>query len=171
MNPRATTLVSAFLVAFLCGCATDYSWRSSVPETMRTVAVPTFRNESDVMELGVIASRQVLREFQREGTFKIRRAGDAAIEVQGVVKSVSAGVSGYDRTTEMVVRAYDLSAVVEVTVVDRRARKVLVDSRVYRPAITMTAGRDLSTARREAAGRLADELSRQVVDDVLNLKW
>ena len=167
MKPFASLL--AF--ALLCGCATEYSWKSSVPEGARTVAVPTFRNESDVMEFGALASRQVLREFQREGTFKIRRAGDAAVEVQGVVKSVTAGVTGYDRTTELLTSAYELSAVVEVSVIDKRMRKVLVDAKVYRPSVTMTAGRDLSTAKREAAGRLADELSRQVVDDVLNLKW
>lgn len=163
--------VYGVLICALGGCASDYSWTSSVPADARTVAVPTFRNESDVMELGALASRQILREFQREGTFKIRTAGNAAIEVQGVVKSVFTRVSGYDRTTEMLVSSYDFSAIVEVSVIDKRTRKVLVDAKTYNPMVTMTAGRDLATSKREASGRLMDELSRQVVDDVLNLKW
>ena len=89
--------VALSALAMLCGCGTDYAWRPSVPSGMRTVAVPTFRNESDLQEAGALASRQVLREFQREGTFSIRMSGDAAIEVQGLVKSVGGGMTGYDR--------------------------------------------------------------------------
>ena len=52
---------------------------------MRTVSVPTFRNETDVLELGAVATRQTLREFQREGTFRIASQDDAALEVQAVL--------------------------------------------------------------------------------------
>ena len=100
--------LSILLGLALCGCGTDYCWRSSVPETVRTVAVPTFRNESNVMELGAVATRQVLREFQREGTFKIRATGDAALEVQGVVRSAHAGISAYDRRAGSRISAFTL---------------------------------------------------------------
>ena len=155
----------------LCGCGTDYCWRSSVPEAVRTVSVPTFRNESNVMELGAVATRQVLREFQREGTFKIRATGDAALEVQGVVRSAHSGISAYDRRAGSRVSAFTLEADVAVSVVDKRNGKVLIDNRVYRPQVGYTAGQDQTTAQRNASGRLAEELARQVVDDILNLKW
>ena len=158
------------LLAF-CGCATGYSWRSSVPEEMRTVSVPTFRNESEVSELGSLAARQLLREFQREGTFKIRMTGDAALEVQGVVKSVTSLRSAYDRRSGSRVAAYTASANVEVSIIDKRNRKVLVDNRRYTAEVPFTAGQDRTTAMRDASGRLADNLARQVVDDLLNLKW
>ena len=78
----------AAALAVLAGCRA-YTWTSSVPEDMRTVSVPTFRNETDVVELGAVATRQTLREFQREGSFKVMRPGDAAIEVQGVIRSLA----------------------------------------------------------------------------------
>ena len=159
------------LSAVLCGCGTSYSWRSSVPEGVRTVSVPTFRNESALAELGAVASRQILREFQREGTFAIRRAGDAALEVQGTVKSALANVGAYDRRTGMRLVGYDLSAEAEVSVIDKRAHKVLVDNRRYLARTTFVGDQDRTTAMRDAAGRLMDDLARQVVDDVLNLKW
>ena len=158
-------------VSCLTGCATDYSWRSSVPEDARTVAVPTFRNESEVSEVGALASRQLLREFQREGTFKIRSAGDAALEVQGVIKSVSPMQSAYNRCAGGRVVAYDLNATAEISVIDKRRGKVLVDNRRYVANTTLTAGQDRTTAIRDASGRLMDDLARQVVDDILNLKW
>ena len=157
--------------AAVCGCATDYSWRSSVPADARTVTVPTFRNESNVSEVGALASRQLLREFQREGTFKVRASGEAAIEVQGVIKSVTPAMSAYNRRAGGRVAAYDLSATAEISVIDKRTRKVLVDNRKYVANATFTAGQDRTTAVRDASGRLMDDLARQVVDDILNLKW
>ena len=157
--------------AAACGCSSSYSWRSSVPADARTVAVPTFRNESDVSEVGALASRQLLREFQREGTFRVRSAGEAAIEVQGVIKSVSPAMAAYNRRTGGRVAAYDLSATAEISVVDKRTRKVLVDNRKYVANATFTAGQDRTTAVRDASGRLMDDLARQVVDDILNLQW
>ena len=166
--------ISCWLLAVsaaLCGCGSSYSWRSAVPVDARTVAVPTFRNESNVSEIGALASRQRLREFQREGTFKVRTSGEAAIEVQGVIKSVSPALSAYNRRSSGRVAAYALSATAEISVIDKRTRKVLVDNRKYVANATFTAGQDQTTAVRDASGRLMDDLARQVVDDILNLKW
>ena len=155
----------------MCGCATDYAWKPSVPEAMRTVSVPTFRNESEVVELGALASRQLLREFQREGTFRVRTVGDAALEIQGVVKSANCGMSAYDRRIRGRNAAYDCFATAEVSVIDKRNRKVLVDNRIYRAETSVTSGQDITTSMRDASGRLMDDLARQVVNDILNLKW
>lgn len=167
---RKSLLAVGVLFLLLAGCA-SYSWRSGVPERMRTVAVPTMRNESDVTELGSVMTRQLLREFQREGTFEIRREDDAALEVQGIVKSVSNVGMGYSRRAGLRVVSYDMSAVVEISVIDRVNGRVLVDNRPYQAETTVSAAQDLLTANRDASGRLADDLARQVVDDILNLKW
>ena len=167
-------LASCWLLAVsaaVCGCSSSYSWRSSVPADARTVTVPTFRNESNVSEVGALASRQILREFQREGTFKVRTAGEAAIEIQGVIKSVKPAMVAYNRRAGGRVAAYDLSATAEISVIDKCTRKVLVDNRKYVANATFTAGQDRTTAVRDASGRLMDDLARQVVDDILNLKW
>ena len=63
------------------------------------------------------------------------------------------------------------AALVQVTVVDRRSQKLLLDNRKYDASVTYSAGADSLNAKRDASGRLADELSRRVVDDILNLKW
>lgn len=172
MRFRVSNLaVAVVFVLSLCGCASSYSWKPSVPQEMRTVNVPTFRNESDVQELGAVATRQLLREIQREGTFKIRNAGEAAVEIQGVVKSAGCAVGAYDRRTEMALNDYDYTVVAEITVVDRRSRKVLADNLKFTAKTRFTSGRDLTTSMRTASGRLMDDLSRQVVDRLLRLKW
>lgn len=168
---KILNVIVVLAVAVLTGCATSYSWRPKVPAEMRTVSVPSFRNESGLAEIGAVATRQVLREFQREGTFQIRAYGESAIEVQGVIKRVSLGAVGYNRRTWMRQTACELKLVAEVSVIDKGAGKVLVDNKTYTAQATTVAGQDQTTAERDASGRLADDLARQIVDDVLNLKW
>jgi len=168
--PFQIVLILAFAAA-VAGCGANYAWRPSVPAEMRTVSVPTFRNESGLNELGAVASRQVLREFQREGTFSVRRPDEAALEIQGIVKSVDVGGVAHNRRTYGRRHSAEMTAKVEVSVVDKRKGRVLVEARVYTAHATMMSGQDVTTAERDASGRLADDLARQVVDDVLSLKW
>ena len=154
----------------LSGCV-SYRWTSPVPSDMRTVSVPTFRNESDVVEIGAVAARQVLREFQREGTFKIASADAAAVEVQGVIKSASAARVHFKRMTSM--RAYEQRLVVsaDVSFIDRRSGKVIVDNRPYVAETTYFSDADIVTARRDASGRVVEDIARQIVDDVTSCRW
>lgn len=163
--------VAAAAASLTCGCKTGYSWRSNVPHEARTVSVPTFRNETSITELGAVMARQVAREFQREGTFRLCLSDDAALEVQGVVQKTGSESSAYDRRSGLRSTTHDFTSTVLVSVVDRRTGKVVIDNRPYVARATFTAGQDLTTARRDASGRLAQDLARQVVDDVLNLKW
>ena len=163
-------LPTVFAALALAGCA-NYRWTSPVPADMRTVKVPTFRNESDLLEIGAVATRQVLREFQREGTFKIASADDAAIEVQGVIKSASVGRIYFKR--EMSMRAFEQRLVVaaDVSLIDRRSGKVMVNNRRYVAETTYFSDTDIATARRDASGRAAEDLARQIVDDVTSCRW
>lgn len=153
---------------FAAGCA-GYSWTSPVPECLRTVAVPTFVNASDVTGLGDVVARQVLREIQREGTFRIAPAGDSAVEVQGRVVSGDSHVIAYERSTGVRNREHRFSVVAEVSFIDKLDGKVLVDNRKYRATTTFLASSDVMTAERDASGRIAEDLARQIVDDLLTI--
>lgn len=165
-----STAVWFLLAVVSFGCASDYSWRSEIPHDMRTVSVPVFRNESDVTGLGSTAARQLLREFQREGTFSIAAPGNGALEIQGVIKSSNEEALGYSRGIGMRFSNFDFSVVAEISVIDKKNRKVLVDNKRYRAAATFTGNNDFLTSRRDASGRLAEDLARQIVDDVTALK-
>lgn len=164
-------LLFVFLAAVaLAGCS-SYRWTSSVPKDMRTVSVPTFRNETEVIELGSLATRQVLREFQREGTFKLSAADDAAIEVQGVLLSAPTQLLSYKRGESMRATENIFTLKAEVSVIDRRNGKVVMDSRLYQAETSFYSDTDVMTARRDASARLAEDLARQIVDDVVGWKW
>jgi len=162
---------SLLLLAFTCGCMSSYQWTSSVPERVRTVCVPTFRNNTDVTELGSVVSRQILREFQREGTFKIKRPADAAIEVQGTIKSATSGYAGGDRRSGMRLGEYAFRIVAEVSVIDRANGKVLINNRPYTAVTTYVINQDIQTGERNASGRAAEDLAQQIVDDLTAMQW
>lgn len=169
MRLEAKTWIAALLLAG--GCASAYTWRSSVPQEKRTVSVPSFISDADSMEAGAIAARQVAREFQREGTFRLAPSEEAALEIQGNVKWVSTDQTGYSRRQNSRFYSYSLTMHAEISVIDKRSGKVLVNNREYEAYTTTAMSQDATTAERDAMGRLADDLARQIVDDVLNLKW
>ncbi len=170
MKKMVLQIVLGAAVLGVAGCA-SYRWTSNVPKEMRTVCVPTFRNETDITELGSVASRQILREFQREGTFRVARQDDAAVEIQGVLKVGDAEYVGGDRRTGSRQSVQNLTVKAVVSVIDRRNGKVLVDNREYVANASFTTASDSATRKRDASGRVAEDLATKVVDDVLNMKW
>lgn len=153
-------------LAVLSGCAA-YRWTSDVPEEVRFVAVPVFRNEGDVTGIGAVMATQVLREFQREGTMRVSSVADCALEVQGTVKRTHLRTVAHDRVTGLRNRGYRATATVEVTLVDHRAGRVVFSRKPYRVETTLVGNDDELTGSRDASGRLAEELARRVVGDVL----
>ena len=158
-------------LAMLCGCGTDYAWRPSVPSGMRTVAVPTFRNESDLQEAGAMASRQLLREFQREGTFAIRRTGNSSLEVQGVIVKASRDPAAFNRGYGSRASEYRYTVTAEVSLINKDTGKVLLNNRRYVAETTFLTRGDLLTTQRDAAARIAQEFARQIVDDVTSFDY
>lgn len=165
MKNAVKSVASAILVAVLAGCA-GYRWTSGVPEEYRTISVPVFENRTHAAELGPVATQQVLRELQREGTFKIRRSGDAAIEVQGALVKASRGALTFDRSLGTRASSYVYRVTAEVSVIDKKAGKVLLDNRKYTAETTFLSQNDLLTGQRDAAFRIGQDLARQIVDDL-----
>ncbi len=159
-------LSSAVLfLAALAGCA-SYRWTSSVPEELRTVAVPVFENRTSSAELGPIVSQYVLREFQREGTFAIRRAGNSSLEVQGVIVKASRDPAAFNRGYGSRASEYRYTVTAEVSLINKDTGKVLLNNRRYMAETTFLTRGDLLTTQRDAAARIAQEFARQIVDDV-----
>ena len=162
---RVCRLVSLSLALAVGGC-TGYRWTSGVPEELRTVAVPVFENRTSSAELGHIVTDYVLREFQREGTFSIRRSGSSALEVQGAIVKTSREAAAFDRGYGSRASEYRYVVTAEVSLVNKDTGKVLLDNRRYVAETTFLTRGDLLTSQRDAASRIAQEFARQIVDDV-----
>ena len=155
-------------IALFSGCA-SYTWGTSVPADYRTVAVPVFENLTEVSEMGPTVTQYTLREFQREGSFKVVRTADAAIEVQGVIRKMTRLGIAYDRARGMRASEYRYEILADVTFVDRRTGKVLLERKGLQGETTFLTQSDLLTGQKNAAARIAQDLARQIVNEALAL--
>lgn len=151
-------------VALLSGCA-GYTWGTSVPEEYRTVSVPVFENLTEVSELGPIVTQYTLREFQREGTFRVARSADAAVEVQGALRTMDREGVSYDRGRGMRATEYRYVIVADVSFVDKRNGKVLLEKKGILGETTFLTHNDLLTGQKNAAARIAQDIARQIVNE------
>ena len=156
----------AVSLALLAGCL-GYTWTSGVPESRRTIAVPAFENRTTYAEFGATATKHVLREIQREGTFKIRDTGDSALELQGSITRVTLNGIDYDRGYDRRASEYRMRVTVECSLIDKVENKVLFDNRKFVGETTFLSQRDVLTGQRNASDRVAVDLARQIVDGVL----
>ena len=162
--------VALLAVTLLSGCV-GYTWGTSVPKEYRKVSVPVFENMTTVSEIGPIVTQYTLREFQREGSFRIVRPENAAIEVQGVLRSMRREGVAYDRGEGMRASEYRYVVVADVTFVDKKNGKVLLERKGIKGETTFLTNDDLLTGQRNASFRIADDIARQIVNDALALSF
>ena len=167
---RFASLFLAVPLLLAAGCA-DYRWTSGVPEEKRTVAVTVFENRTVLAELGPEVTRCALREFQREGTFAIRRAGNSSLEVQGVIVKASRDPAAFNRGYGSRASEYRYTVTAEVSLINKDTGKVLLNNRRYVAETTFLTRGDLLTTQRDAAARIAQEFARQIVDDVTSFDY
>ena len=160
----ALTLASALLVA--AGCA-SYRFKSSVPEELRTIALPVFENASGFPEIDAVVTQYVLREFQHEGTFKLKNVEDASFKLLGKLVKSETQALNYDRNYGSRTSEYRYSLIAEITLVERSTGKLIIDGMKIKANTTFLTHGDMLTGLQDAYPRIAKELSRSIVDAVL----
>ncbi|MFO7936825.1 MAG: LPS assembly lipoprotein LptE [Kiritimatiellia bacterium] len=159
-----TTALSALLL--FCGCA-SYRFTSNIPVENRTIAVPVFENESGIPELDAIITQYTLREFQREGTFKITGLDNAAYKLYGTLKKARPSPLNYDRNFGSRASEYDYKVKALITLVETSSGKMLMTEIPVTANTSFLTQGDMLTGMQDANPRLAKELSRVIVDTVL----
>ncbi|MDD4016581.1 MAG: LPS assembly lipoprotein LptE [Kiritimatiellae bacterium] len=157
-------LATALLAA--AGCAT-YKFGSAVPEELRTIAVPVFENASGYPEIDAVVTQYVLREFQREGTFKIRSLDNASLKLLGKLVKTETQSLNYDRNYGSRTSEYRYTLVAEITLVERGTGKLLIDAMPVKANTTFLTHGDMLTGMQDAYPRIAKELARAITDAVL----
>jgi hypothetical protein len=156
----------AMLLCLASGCA-SYRVGSAVPEELRTIAVPVFENASGFPEIDAVVTQYVLREFQREGTFKLAPLEGASLKLLGKLVKSDLQALNYDRNFGSRTSEYRYALVAEITLVERSTGKLLIDGLPVKANTTFLTHGDMLTGMQDAAPRIAKELSRAIVDAVL----
>ena len=164
--PRLAPLFLATALLAAAGCST-YKFGSAVPEELRTIAVPVFENASGYPEIDAVVTQYVLREFQREGTFKIRPLDNASLKLLGKLVKTETQSLNYDRNYGSRTSEYRYTLVAEITLVERGTGKLLIDAMPVKANTTFLTHGDMLTGMQDAYPRIAKELARAITDAVL----
>lgn len=160
------TSLALSALLFISGCA-SYSFKSKVPVESRSIAVPVFENESDFPELDALVTQYTLREFQSEGTFKIKPLESAAYKLYGSISRARPNALSYDRNFGSRASEYEYIVVARITLVETSTGKMLMNEVPIKATTTFMTQGDMLTGMQDAYPRVAKELSQAIVDTVL----
>ena len=139
------------------GCA-GYHIGASVPQKMvgvKTVAVPTFRNETLVPRLEVLAASTLVKQFQQDGTLEVRAPEDADVIVEGTIKRI------YRRGARSV-----RSDIVNYTVTRRGSKEILDTATVAGDTTFFVSGNDVNQDERQAIPLAIEKVSANIVSRI-----
>jgi outer membrane lipopolysaccharide assembly protein LptE/RlpB len=167
-----TRFVLAVTLAFLnLGCGYHTAGHAAqLPESVRTIAVPTFKNETLTYRIDQMLTASVVREFTTRTRYRITSdpGGDADAVLRGTVLSTAATPLTYDTASG---RAASVMIVVSMRVVlSDRTGKVLYQNPAYLFREQYEVSQDLASFFEEdspAFRRLSQDFARTLVSNVL----
>lgn len=112
-----------------CGCASDptqgYAWQSSYDETIRTVSVPIFTNNTYARGLELELTDAVIKEIQRSTPWRVAGPSEGQTELVGNISDSRLQRLSTNRDTGYS-QELDVELTVDFTWKDRRTGKPLV---------------------------------------------
>jgi outer membrane lipopolysaccharide assembly protein LptE/RlpB len=162
-------LLSVLLLSQACGYHTA-GHAAQLPESVHTIAVPAFKNETVTYRIEQMLTASVVREFTTRTRYHIvsEPGDDADATLRGIVLSTTASPLTYDTATG---RAASVLVVVSmrVSLTDRQG-KVLYQNPAYLFREQYEVSQDLASFFEEdspAFRRLSQDFARTLVANVL----
>jgi outer membrane lipopolysaccharide assembly protein LptE/RlpB len=169
---RRSFLPSVLLLLLLspaCGYHTA-GHNGQLPESIKTIAVPAFKNETPTYQIEQLLTAAVVREFTTRTHYRILNnpSEDADATLTGTVLSTAASPLAYDTSTG---RAASVLVVVSIKVnFADRTGKVLYQNPSYVFREQYEVSQDLNSFFQEdapASRRLAQDFARTLVSNIL----
>src|SRR5260370_23033471 len=173
MKRRTASLLALPLFVFILneGCGYHTAGHAvQLPENLKTIAVPAFKNETLAYRIEQMLTASVVREFTTRTHYRILNdaSDDADATLRGTVLSTTASPLTYDTATG---RAASILVVVsmKVTLTDRSG-KVLYQNPAYLFREQYEVSQDLASFFEEdspAFRRLSRDFARTLVSNIL----
>lgn len=162
-----------FLTLLTLGCGYRQAGivDSVLPPNAKTIAIPTFRNQTFESALESTLTTYVKEEFITSNRFGVTNNSDEAdLVLKGIIQSFGLTPLSIDQATGRVLE-YRVKIVVDITLEDPRSQKVLWQESSLETTAEFFAGSDPSATRvaqnravAEAGKHLAEELVSRVLE-------
>ena len=155
---RALGIAAIFI---LTGCT--YSFRGQVAGDIKSIAIPTFENETAEFGIAETITEELVRGFQRDGVLKITSEDQADATLLGRVLKIED--QPYTARADQTVDEYRFSMTCEIELVNNRSNetawKQVYPAWAIYPYTGSLENRD--AAVREAVGKLREDLLNRLV--------
>jgi len=168
---RRAILVAGLVALAVVVAACGYRFRgktSNLPEDVRSIAVPMFRNHTGEARIESIFTDEVIFQFTRSQILRVVSAGRADAVLYGVI--TRADVEDVAYTAEETSRQRRITITVDLRLVRRRDGKVIWQRKDLKQQRTYSVSDDNTTteANKQAAiEELAQDMAQTIHDSVL----
>jgi outer membrane lipopolysaccharide assembly protein LptE/RlpB len=171
VKKHAAFFLAMLLLVSLLGCGYHTAGHAvQLPENVKTIAVPPFKNETLTYRIGQSLTSSVVREFTTRTHYHILNdpSEDADATLRGTVLSTTASPLTYDTATG---QAASILVVVSIKVsLTDRSGKVLYQNPAYLFREQYEVSQDLNSFFEEdspAFRRLSQDFARTLVSNIL----
>ncbi len=167
---RRAIMPLALAAALLgAGCASDpsrgYAFSSTFDESIQSVAVPIFRNETTSRGLELQLTESIIKELQRRTPWHIARADRADTTLVGVITSTELSVLSDDPQTGLV-QEQAARITIRFEWRDNRSGELLAARDNYSAAAVFSPSRAVGDRLELGQRAVIDELAHDVISEM-----
>jgi hypothetical protein len=135
----------------------------------KKIQITPFLNHTLEPRLGDAVTTAVRQNIQRDGTYRLATHNDADVVVTGILTKYTRHELNFEPHDVLTVQDYRVSVTAHIT-----ARNLATGSTMTFTNIAYTlvrVGSDLTSSERQAMPVLADELAKNVTDELVDGSW
>jgi hypothetical protein len=161
-----TILVAGCAGAVLVAGCSGYVLGTTLPKSLRGIYVPTFVNKCDEPLIENDTTQAAKKAFQKDGSLRVVNADEADLTLEATLVEYTLEPLRYKKDSPKTTSEYRLRVKAEIVVTQVKNKKVLTKTKVEGRS-SFYAGGDLTSAKRTALPKTADDLAHQIVEKVV----
>jgi outer membrane lipopolysaccharide assembly protein LptE/RlpB len=150
------------------GCA-GYRLGSTLPPDIKSIHIPTFKNNTTEPLIEVETTNKTIAEFQRDGTLRIANLDEADAVLKVTIYKITLTPLRYSQTDRATPNEYRMTLTAAYTFTRKSTNKVIGQSTAITGETTLPYAGNYQAAIRTAIPRAAEDLGRNLVEKVVEI--
>src|SRR5258708_4971859 len=169
---RSPIFLFCALAIFSAGCAGYHLGpvNPNVRAGEKTIEVVPFNNQTLQPRLGDAVTQALRERFQTDATYRLATRNPGDVVVTGVITTYSRKAVSFLNTDVITAKNYRIAVTAHVIARDRETGKILLEKNVSGYSLTQI-GTELAEAERQSLPLLAEDLARNIVEQITEGSW
>jgi hypothetical protein len=163
----AALLMSAVCLLLVSGCGT-YRLGSMLPDSIQTIYIPTFVNQSGEPRIEADTTRAAIAEFQKDGSLDVVKTPEEADAILKVTLTrYEADPIVYDATRKTEATDYRLTLSAKLVLTAAKTDKVIAESPLVQGDALFQMIGDFTSSKAQALKPASVDLGHKIVESVV----